>query len=502
VVISDADKSTGRIRALRRTLEQRLPSSLDSSIDGGAPWVSGVFGAVQAFLFSLAAVVIPSIAMTVAANAQVEGTSSSWASAIPLATRVWLLGHGVPLDAASASLTIVPLGVSVVAFFAAFVSARRTVTPVPSAWVAAVVTYAALTFLLVLVTSSTARSQMVFGIVGSVVIASLGFGWGMLSRPDAEGLGARFSEIVARSPMLLRYGLRGAFAAAAGVVFVAALVVLVWLVLGRSTVGGVVSDLGLDATSGVSLAIAQLTVLPNLVVWAIAWVAGPGFAVGSGTHFGPDEVTSAPLPALPILGALPNPGSGGGALMWVPLLVVCAGALGGWCVHRRLERTSWWRLVVIAGLIGLFAGLIVAALVTLGSGVAGPGRLADVGTSGLFIGLCVAAEIGAGALLLMIAVRREIHETVAASCRRLYAIVRHRPTGAAPAAAEDATARERRRESGVDSARESESGVDAKVAVAGSEQADANTRSTSNCAPSAINWASSVQADDKRGPRY
>ena len=54
------------------------------------------------------------------------------------------------------------------------------------------------------------------------------------------------------------------------------------------------------------LAVAELAYLPNLVVWALAWLTGAGFAVGAGTHFAPDDVVGGALPAVPMLGALPS----------------------------------------------------------------------------------------------------------------------------------------------------------------------------------------------------
>src|SRR5690606_14477786 len=112
---------------------------------------------------------------------------------------------------------------------------------------------------------------------------------------------------------------------------------------GRAATGDVIEGLGLDTLGGVLFAFAQLALVPNLVLWAMAWLAGPGFAVGAGTVFSPDQVVSGPLPAVPLLGALPPPGSEGGLLRWVPVVVVLVGALAGWWLHRRTEVTTPWQ---------------------------------------------------------------------------------------------------------------------------------------------------------------
>lgn len=399
----------GRLQALRRTLEQRLPGdSVRSSIDGGAPWVSGVLAAAQALIFSLAAIVIPAIAMAVAAAAQIPGASTSWGGAVGIASRIWLLGHSVPLATGVVDLTIVPLGVSAVLVFGAYVCARRSMTPHWSALVAGIVTYLSGVLLVSLLAGAVSPVQLTSAAGGAVAVAAIGLTWGVLARPDSGDLADGIHAVVARVPVLVRVGLRGGMVAAAMAVVMSGVVVATWIVAEHTTVTDIVRGLALDSASGVSLAIAQLALVPNLVVWALAWLAGPGFSVGAGTHFGLDAVTSAPLPALPLLGALPGPTTGSGLGVWAPVLVACAGVVGAWFVHRRLERIAWWHVFVLATLVGAGAGLVSGSLVALASGVAGPGRLGEVGASGVFIGLSVTAQVAVGALVLLLCVRHEV----------------------------------------------------------------------------------------------
>ena len=70
------------------------------------------------------------------------------------------------------------------------------------------------------------------------------------------------------------------------------------------------------------LAVAELAYVPNLVVWALAWLTGAGFAVGAGTQFAPDGVVGGALPAVPMLGALPSADVVGPATSLVPLVLV------------------------------------------------------------------------------------------------------------------------------------------------------------------------------------
>ena len=420
----------GRLRALRQTLEQRLPGdSTRTSIDGGAPWVSGVLAAAQALIFSLAAIVIPAIAMVVAAAAQIPGASTSWGGAVGMAAQFWLLGHSVPLSTGFADLTIVPLGISAVAVFGAYVSARRSMTPHWSALVAGTVTYVSGVVLVALLSGAVSPVQLSSAVLGALAVAGIGLGWGALARPDSVDLADGIQGLLARLPILLRVGLRGGMVSAASAVVLAGVVTLTWVVAEHTTVTGVVRGLALDSASGVSLAVAQLCLVPNLIAWALAWLAGPGFSVGAGTHFGLDAVTSAPLPALPMLGALPGPTTGAGLGLWAPVLIGLTGVLGGWFVHRKLERIAWWHVFVLAGLVAAGAGLACGSLVGLASGVGGPGRLAEVGASGVFIGLTIAAQVGIGALVVLVCVRHEVWDAVRQGFASLRRSVSERTAG-------------------------------------------------------------------------
>lgn len=411
------DPTSTRLGAVRRTLEQQERTGRWPSLDLGAPWVSGVLGAVQALVFSLAVVVLPAIAMAVAANAQLSAATSGWTAAVPVAARLWLLGHGAPLLTGGATVTLVPLGITAVAVFAVMVSARRTIVATRSALWSAAATYVAGVLLVALATGSTDGLQLVASVVGGLAVALVGLGWGLLTGPEPGPLVAQTSALVARVPQLLRVGVRGALCASAVLAVLAGVLTLFWVLMGWSTVGDVLSDLRLDTASSISLGIAQLAVLPNLAVLAVTWLSGPGFSVGSGTHFGPDFVTSGPLPAIPLLGALPAPSTGGGIALWAPVLVVVAGVCGGWAATRRIDGLVWWHVVPLAGLVGVGSGMLTAVMVGLASGVAGPGRLADVGASPVYLGGCVAAQTALGALLVLLATRAEVHSAVAAAWR-------------------------------------------------------------------------------------
>ncbi len=121
---------------------------------------------------------------------------------------------------------------------------------------------------------------------------------------------------------------------------------MTWALAGQAATGDVIEALGTDAFGGAMLAVAQLGLVPNLVLWAVSWLTGTGFAVGAGTMFAPDHVLGGPMPALPLLGALPT--QAGGLLVWAPVVVVLVGALAGLRLHRGLEEEAPWQPLAAA----------------------------------------------------------------------------------------------------------------------------------------------------------
>ena len=77
------------------------------------------------------------------------------------------------------------------------------------------------------------------------------------------------------------------------------------LVLHRGEASGIVT--GLHAGTSGSLLVLLICILyaPTAVVWGTSYLAGPGFAVGTGTSVAITGVHLGAVPALPLLAALP-----------------------------------------------------------------------------------------------------------------------------------------------------------------------------------------------------
>lgn len=366
--------------------------------------MSGLLAGVQAALLSVLVVVTPALAAYVATSADPANAEIGWSRSVAVGAVLWLMGHGGVIQVDGATISLVPLGITALALFTAHASARRSAQPVRSAWLAGIGGYLAVVVVVLLAVSDagplgTGTGSVIRTLLGAVLIAAVGLGSGVVRC-------GRWREVTrpvwSAVPPLVRAGVRAGVMVTALLVTVAAALAGTWAISGRAAAGDVVDGLGLDTFSGLLLAVAQLAIAPNLVVWAVAWVAGPGFAIGAGTVFAPAEVVSGPLPALPLFGALPSEGVAGGPLRWVPVLVVLAGALAGWWLHRRVPPRTWSQPFLVAGCTALAAGVVTGGLVALAGGSAGPGRLAVVGAAGVTVGTVVAGLTLVGALLVTV----------------------------------------------------------------------------------------------------
>ena len=409
-------------RRRRRTLVDEYTSNFfTSAIDGAPRWVAGVLSALQAALLSFLVLALPAVAAYVATSADPSNSGVGWFRSVGVGSSLWLLGHGVPAHVGPVVVTLVPLGVTLLALFVCYASARRSGVATWQAYAAGVGAYTLVTVLLALVTG-TVGVDLARAFAGGAAVSAFGLGAGLLARPEAPSLRALTRPVWSRCPVSVRTGAAGGLLGSASLVLVAALVTALWVLAGRATIGDVIRGLGLEAVGGVVLAVAELAYLPNLVVWALAWLTGAGFAVGEGTHFAPDDVVGGALPAVPMLGALPSSDVVGPATNLVPLVLVGVGVFVGLYIHRRLTPQRWWDTALACGTAAAGVVVVVTLLVTLASGGIGPDRLAEVGAQGGVVGLLAGAGTLVGALIVALPadalLRAEIARAVRAMVRR------------------------------------------------------------------------------------
>ncbi|MBT2248433.1 hypothetical protein JHV56_06960 [Arthrobacter sp. BHU FT2] len=409
----------------------------DQTGDRGLPmplWLQGALEAAQAAFISALAVLVPIVAVWATAGFQ----NSGFDSLARLAGQSWLLVHGVPLELAAAGstaaahtgsglLTLVPLGLTLIPFLLAWRAGRRLARAsyTDQLWQALLgswAVYSAFGF----ATGFVCRTPdvginlghaMIFPLIpfalGMVIGARREAGsWSRLIGVDAVDWISRTSQHSRWAGSYLASVVKAGFVAVAAAVALAAVLLAVDLFVHWNLVLAVYEALDAGAAGGGALTIAQLGYLPNLVVFALAWTSGSGFALGVGSQAGPLGTAVGPLPSIPVLAAVP---SGPLEYAFVALLVpVLAGVLAGWWFLREGEnhfdewlsikiRARWFTAavstLVLGVLAGAAAGLLTMGLAWLSRGSAGIGRLTDIGPDPFWTAVWVAAEVGAGVVV-------------------------------------------------------------------------------------------------------
>lgn len=379
--------TTTERRPLSRSVPPRRPAP--------SPLVPGATAAVWALGAGLVALAVP-VLLVWATDSRSGAGAAEAARAV---ARVWLAAHGVSVHVPGGTLGLTPLGLLVLPLAllwrAGRHAARSTGTTAPRD--------------LARLTSALAA---VYG-VGAAVVSAIGAGGGVRPAPvqallagcltAALGAGAGGLReagcgraLVERLHPRVR-GLSVGTAAALGVLLAGgALLAGGSLVVHASRAVALARGTDPGVVGGLALLLLGVVLVPNAAVCGLAWLTGPGFAVGLGTAVGPFTTRLGAVPAVPLLAALPS----GPPPTWLAVVAlavpVLAGAVAGLVVVPRLAVRGW-RAAGEAALLGPCVGVTVAVLAWLAGGPVGGGRLAVVGPSPWRVGLAAALEVAAGA---------------------------------------------------------------------------------------------------------
>ena len=142
---------------------------------------------------------------------------------------------------------------------------------------------------------------------------------------------------------------------------------------------------------GLLLLLLNILYIPNAIVATLAYFSGVGFAVGSGTLVSPFSHQLNKIPAMPLLGALPE-GKSTIALIGIVFIMFAGALLASWTVALNIKVLHQSMIVAIA--IAAFVGYSASgALIT--------DAMSAVGVSTWKFTLAIAAELVAGAALAL-----------------------------------------------------------------------------------------------------
>lgn len=204
-------------------------------------------------------------------------------------------------------------------------------------------------------------------------------------------------------PRGLRRGVRPGLEGAALLVLVGSVLVVVMVVSHVAGIAHVTDELGARGPAAAALSAAQALALPNGAVWAVSWLAGPGFSVAEGAQVTWAGAHSSLMPMVPALAAVPAPGAFPAVTRLVGLLPVIAGAVVGWRALARLPLLAPTRAKLAVTTTAVAVAVCVLVLLdVLGGGSLGAARMASIGAPGPALGLALAAEMGLGAAIVVL----------------------------------------------------------------------------------------------------
>ena len=389
-------------------------------------WLQGVVELIVTALFSAVAVF--------AAMSAVWATKGfgdmEFSSVAAMSAHLWLLIHGVPLDLAAAfgasagTMTLVPLGLSILPLLLCYRSGRRLarasyegefLIPVLSGSV----TYALISSAMYGWASPHPQPLQALNaalVPLGIVVAGLMWGGYREARSLSRMVGVDTAEQISQMSQYSRWAGSYAWAVvrAAVVAFVAliglgAVLLGIGILAGWSQIVATYQELHAGAVGDTAVTLLQLGFLPNLVIYAIAWSTGAGFSFGAGTSVGLTSSDVGTLPMLPILGAVPESmGTFGLVGLLVPL---GAGAIAGWWFLREGEDhlDEWVSLkvpfrplsaLISAVVLGVMTGIMTSFgalwLGWISYGSLGIGRFTEVGAEPLTFAAHTALTVGAG----------------------------------------------------------------------------------------------------------
>lgn len=161
--------------------------------------------------------------------------------------------------------------------------------------------------------------------------------------------------------------------------FITLILVLTQVFSHFSAVDKIYDLYGVSLGAGILIWLAQLLYLPTVQTWALAWVLGPGFAQGTGTIRSLTQVKAGPIPAVPILGALPNQTPG----YWVLALIVAGSLVVGYGLYTSMARVDFFSHIA-SFLVGALSFTVLTAwFCFLASGSLGAGKMSAWGAQPL-----------------------------------------------------------------------------------------------------------------------
>ncbi|MGB6003826.1 MAG: DUF6350 family protein [Ornithinimicrobium sp.] len=383
-----------------------------------------VAAAAAGFLAALVAWFVVAVPVLVAWLADSLSTVSAW-QALGFAASAWALAHAGVVDTTEMTVQITPLLATLIPVLLCRYAAGQVLTDddsarkpakiggVRAAWEGVrapelavfIVGYVAMGVAICIGSGlGSAPASPWLALPGLIMVPVVGIALDLLRehrREQNPTIARALRWLAGRVPVLARRGLKPAGEALSALGVTALLGLVALLVMRAERVGGLYAALDAGIAGAAVLTIGQVLFLPNMIMWVLGWMVGAGFTVGT-VHVGWEASTAGQLPLVPVLAALPEPGSLPGwfsAVGFVPLII------GGWLGYRSAtvapRLASWWTKAQVALASCAWVSVTILVLSWLAVGSLTPGLLGTIGTAPLVATGLLSAELLMGAAVVV-----------------------------------------------------------------------------------------------------
>ena len=372
-----AERTTVTTVSARPTIRVALPQG----------WARAVLSGIEAALLGWALVVVPTLIAYAAVASNQWLVSTTWEDAFHFASDLWGAALGAQVVSGEVSYRAVPLlFVLVLIGLTKLLLLQGRRFPAAAQWMA-VPGFAVTALLLAGGIGTHVRVLGAFPL--AIAIPLIAAAWEVALAPHSL-------ELRLEMPRWLSSGVRIGWRASWVLAAYGGLFLLISVIVSWSRIRGIHELLLPTSTvDSTMITLAQVLFIPNAIVWALSWLAGPGFFMGSDALHSPASAPTMPIPAIPLFGATPVSAPGN----WVVFALIVFGVALG--VYLRLRKGSESLLDDLYQ--GGIAAVVVAAVylaTSLGSAVVlGNGRLAFLGPRMSLSALCLFAEVALGILL-------------------------------------------------------------------------------------------------------